>query len=95
MDAPRPVYRHSVALPPGNINRSPAARYAARMEDAEGELEHEQYAVPRASTKRAGSPCMSSVPGTVPLVKSSASRGRSMPRRCLLRRDGRRLVRSE
>lgn len=61
MDAPTPEHRHSVASPAGNISRSPAARYAARTEDAEGESEHERYAIPRASTKRSRSLSVSSV----------------------------------
>lgn len=61
MDAPTPEHRHSIASPNGNVSRSPAARYSARTEDAEGEDDPERYAVPRASTKRSRSPSMSSV----------------------------------
>lgn len=61
MDAPTPEHRHSVASPNGNVSRSPAGRYSARAEDAEGEDDDGQYAMPRASIKRSRSLSMSSV----------------------------------
>ena len=43
MEAGTPEHRHSVASTNRNVSQSPAARYRARTEDADGESDNEYY----------------------------------------------------
>lgn len=63
MDAPTPEHRHSIASPNGNVSRSPATRYSARAEDADGEDDEDAHydMMPRATMKRSRSVSFTSV----------------------------------